>query len=153
LYNLRHVGFIREADRVEGTTMTTTTQVQAPPAPTDEASSTYDIAVRKIIAEIGCSKKDAEKAVAFIEDMVSKARAAARCGDMFGTHHLTYEEMGHVGYSIMDSIMPHGSPANPGSAHAAIEHHVLANGEFALIHDNPTGLREDCVVMLHVRSV
>ncbi len=114
--------------------------------------STFDAAVAKIMKETGCGERKAVRCVLFVGKMVDKARKGARMGTP-GTHHLTDRQMARVGYGMMDLIMPHGKTAVPGSAHAAIESHLLGPNEYALVHDNPTGRPDDCVVKLSVRAV
>ena len=111
----------------------------------------YD-AIAKIVEETRCSDDDALAGLLFIEDMVKQARGGERCNTP-GTHHLTAGEMAGTGYRIMDAIMPHGENATPGSAHAAAERAILGSDEYAIVHDNPTGKPEDCVVAVTVRRM
>ena len=88
--------------------------------------------------------------------MAESARTAARHRiDGPGTHHLTGAELETVGYRIMDQIMAHGATAQPGSAHEAVEQLVLKpeDGEFGLMHSNPSGRPEDCQVSLRVHAL
>jgi hypothetical protein len=111
------------------------------------------VAVVKIMDETRCTERDAVGAILFIKDMLKQARVGARVGDVVGTHHLTTGQMRTRGYKIMDDIMPHGSTAVPGSAHALVEQILLGPDEYALVHDNPTGRPEDCSVSFSVRRV
>jgi hypothetical protein len=113
--------------------------------------SYYEV-LDKIVDETGCSRDDAFTAILFIEDMVALARGGERCNTP-GTHHLTASEMAGTGYRIMDDIMPHGENAKPGSAHAAVERAILGSDEYAIVHDNPTGKPEDCVVSVTIRRM
>jgi hypothetical protein len=119
-------------------------------APNQELAdgSPIGVAIDLIVAETGCSRVDALTGVRFIERMARNARQS----DTWGIYNLRGHEIDCVGYSVMDDIMKHGSRSTPGSAHAAIEAFILERGEVALIHDNPTGRREDCFVTLQVRS-
>ena len=135
------------------------TEVATAPVVEQEAQvgSTFDIAVGKIMDETGCNEHDAAAGLKFVEDMANAARTASRYPhDRFGVHHLTADEMSTVGYHVMDQVMPHGEPgatSADGSAHRAIENHVLRSDEFSLTHANPTGLPQDCKVVLTVGSV
>ena len=111
-------------------------------------SSPIDVAIALIVEETGCSRVDALTGLRFIERMARSARQS----DTWGIYNLQGHEIDCVGYSVMDDVMQHGARSTPGSAHAAIEAFVLQRGEVALIHDNPTGRREDCYVTLQVRS-
>ena len=95
------------------------------------------------------SKDDAITGIEFIRQMATQARSGKRCGTK-GTHHLTFEEMDELGYTVMDSIMEHNQTAAPDSAHAAVQTLVLGSDEFALTHNNPTGRKQDCTVTVDV---
>jgi hypothetical protein len=132
------------------TTSNTTTTALAEHVVTEEEDvdvqrSPYENALAKIMDETGRPRHEAVAGLQFITEMVQQARTGTRCGTV-GTHHLTYDEMNMLGYEVMDEVMPHGETALPDSAHAAIEMAVLGADEFRLVHDNPTGMPEDCVV-------
>jgi hypothetical protein len=119
---------------------------------TQHVTSPKDIAVVKIMDQTRCTRDEAVAGILFIEDMVTKARGGERCNTP-GTHHLTGAEMATAGYKIMDQIMPHGSTAEPGSAHALVQQIVLGSEEFALTHDNPSGRPDDCTVTVRVSKL
>lgn len=113
-------------------------------------------AKNRIVRETGCSNTAARRGIRFVTEMAEKARTAARHRiDGPGTHHLTGTEINSVGYRIMDQVMKHGAVAAPGSAHEALEQLVLKpeDGEYALMHNNPSGRPEDCEVSLRVDAL
>lgn len=120
-------------------------------APASDEPDLFDLAVNAIMKETGRPRHEAVEGLQFIFSMADKARRGARCKTV-GTHHLDDEEMESLGYAVMDQVMEHGSEADEGSAHAAIQRAVLQPNEFALMHDNPSGKREDCVVTVDILS-
>ena len=132
----------------------TTSDTRTIDRPVPPQISPFDHAVLRVMEETGCSVHDAVASVEFIQQMADLARSGERWSTP-GTHHLNAEEMSTDAYATMDQIMEHGRVAAPGSAHAAVEALVLnpEAGEIALMHDNPTGRRQDCVVAIRVNSV
>lgn len=112
-------------------------------------------AVEATVAETGCSNADAEHLATFLDNMAQSAIADLRSCGQPGVYHLTTGDMLRHEYRLMHATMPHGSTAEPGSAHAALQAYVLrGRGDVcAITHNNPTGRQEDCVVTVSVIQV
>lgn len=109
------------------------------------------LAVTKIMGATGCSSDDAEGCLDFIAHMANQARLGVRASrGQTGVYHLDDRDMSSGNYPLMDAIMVHGATAEPNTAHAAVQDFVLHPNESALVHDNPTGQPEDCVVTLSI---
>jgi hypothetical protein len=105
------------------------------PAP----KSTRDTAIDAIRRETGASQTRAKAFLAWIEQTVQKLRARGT-----DTHH-----------DILVAIAPDGAVAQPGSAHHAVEAHVLdpKRGELGLLHDQMYDHGTHCTVQMRMSIV
>ena len=117
-----------------------------------KGKTTRQVAVEAVAREARTTAQKAEAFVTWIERLVTEARQQG-----YGAHYLTPTEL-RVYHPILETIAPDKSVAVPGSAHAAVEAHVLdpAKGELGLLHDrapDEVGEPTYCTVQMRLAVV
>jgi hypothetical protein len=108
------------------------------------------VAIDAIVRETHCSRDLASSTLRWIEDLVVEARKSGQPRQYPSSAQMHSEQ-----YGVFEQVMPHGTIAAPGSAHAAIEAAVLdpSRDEFGLRHENrddATAARTYCHVTVEM---
>lgn len=96
------------------------------------SSSPREVAVAAIMREAGCSRELACNTIDWLQSVVANVRHQD-----YEVHFPSTKALQSERYAVLETVIPHDSTAEPGSAHAAIEALVLdpSRDEFGLRHE------------------
>jgi hypothetical protein len=119
----------------------------AAPAATARTVTTHETAIMRIMDETGCDALEAQLVITWYLPFIRAARE-----DGYFEQHPHQSDLASAAYPLVDQVTPHGAQSRPGSAHAALEEHLLdpARGELGLQHDMSGGVARYCSITVTV---